>query len=80
MTKIPPLLALMRQVRKEFAQEAIYLNVNGIVELIDESCQGPTTGVRHHAGLRFRLLYGTARTDWPITKRNGKLEHKICKI
>lgn len=36
LTQIPELLNLVRQVRKEFKQEAIYLNVNGIVEIIGE--------------------------------------------
>jgi hypothetical protein len=36
LTQIPDLLDLVRQVRKEFKQEAIYLNVNGIVEIIGE--------------------------------------------
>lgn len=36
LTQIPDLLDLVRQVRIEFKQEAIYLNVNGIVEIIGE--------------------------------------------
>jgi hypothetical protein len=35
LTQIPGLLDLMRQVRKDFAQE-VYLNVNGVAELIEE--------------------------------------------
>lgn len=34
--QITDLLKLVKQVRKDFRQEAIYLNVNGIVEIIGE--------------------------------------------
>lgn len=34
--QIPELLQLVKQVRQDFDQEAIYLNVNGIVEIIGE--------------------------------------------